>query len=199
MLLLGGGNPEHTYFRSHFPKPPSSANFLVPGLPSISLPMLSRSRSRETTETEGPETSWFEGRRAGVGQCTYIVTAFLEQDSIRYVVGHSLVAAGLAGTQQSMSTLWLGVAAGLAGSIAINTGNNLQSLGMLHLTLQAARELGEEAGGSGSAGDPEEDTVAPASPKEEPSTPLTASGSGAPPGSSAQRGKSGASFVAGAR
>ena len=38
-----------------------------------------------------------------------------------------------------MSPLYLGVAAGLAGSISINTGNNLQSLGLHQLEIPAAK------------------------------------------------------------
>ena len=38
-----------------------------------------------------------------------------------------------------MSTLYLGVAAGLAGSISINTGNNLQSLGLHQLEIPAGK------------------------------------------------------------
>ena len=39
---------------------------------------------------------------------------------------------------------WLGVAAGLAGSIAINTGNNLQSLGMQNLELEKLKKEDED-------------------------------------------------------
>ena len=49
--------------------------------------------------------------------------------------------------EEKGSTFLLGVVLGLLGSIAINTGNNIQSLGMNQLTEKRRKEVEEEVRG----------------------------------------------------